>query len=166
VTEAADFDPLAIIATLNRHDVRFVVIGGIAAGVQGVVWATADLDICYDRSRTNVERLAEALAELDAESADSPAGVTARLDARALRNGDWWTLMTRFGRFDCLREPAPGLTYEMLLKSARTIRASQTYQVAGFEDLLAMKRAANRPKDIGQIELLRAAIEEARAPRE
>jgi len=166
VNAPAAFDPLAIIGTLNRHGVRFVVIGGIAAGVQGVVWATADLDVCYARSRANLERLAAALAELEAEPAEAPDGVVVHLDARTLRNGDWWTLTTRFGRLDCLGEPAPGITYETIAERARTIRASETYQVAAFEDLLAMKRAANRPKDIGHIELLRAAIEEARERRE
>ena len=39
------FDPLAIIGVLNAHGVRFIVIGGIAAGVQGAMWATTDLDI-------------------------------------------------------------------------------------------------------------------------
>jgi hypothetical protein len=162
VNEPAVFDPLAIIGTLNRHGVRFVVIGGIAAGVQGVVWATADLDVCYARSGANVERLAEALAELAAEPAEAPPDDTITLDARTLRNGDWWTLTTKFGRLDCLGEPAPGISYETIAKGARVIRGSETYQVAAFEDLLTMKRAANRPKDVGQIELLRAAIEESR----
>jgi hypothetical protein len=166
VTEPPVFDPLQLIATLNRHGVRFVVIGGIAAGVQGVVWATADLDVCYARSGANLQRLAAALADLEAAPAEPADGVTVHLDARALRNDDWWTLMTRFGRLDCVGEPAPGITYETLAERARTIRASQTYHVAAFEDLLAMKRAANRPKDIGQIELLRAAIEEASTPRD
>jgi len=43
------FDPQALIAALNRHGVRYVVIGGIAGGVQGAIWATTDLDICYAR---------------------------------------------------------------------------------------------------------------------
>jgi len=161
MTEPAVFDPLAIIATLNRHGVRFVVIGGIAAGVQGVVWMTADLDICYARSRANLERLAVALADLGAQPVEATADLVVHLDARSLAHGDWWTLSTRFGRLDCLGEPAPGMTYETISERARTIDASETYEVAAFEDLLVMKRAAGRPKDVGHIELLRAAIEEA-----
>jgi hypothetical protein len=158
----AVFDPVAIIAVLNRHQVRFVVIGGIAAGVQGVVWATADLDICYARSRANVGRLAAALEDLEAHVVDEPPGVSVKLDARAIRGGDWWTLTTRLGRLDCLGEPAPGLTFETLVERGRTFEGSETYAVASFDDLIAMKRAAGRPKDLGQIELLRAAAKEAR----
>ena len=52
------FDPLALIRALNEHHVRFVVIGGIVAGVQGAIWATTDLDIVYARSRDDHVRLA------------------------------------------------------------------------------------------------------------
>jgi hypothetical protein len=52
------------------------------------------------------------------------------------------------------------MTYETIAERARTIDASATYKVAAFEDLITMKRAANRPTDVGHIELLRAAIEE------
>lgn len=31
-----------IVRALNQHEVRFVVIRGIAADVQGAIWATAD----------------------------------------------------------------------------------------------------------------------------
>jgi hypothetical protein len=52
VTDRAEtFDPIAIIRVLNEHQVRFVVIGGIAAGVQGAEWLTTDLDVV--RSRTS-----------------------------------------------------------------------------------------------------------------
>jgi hypothetical protein len=154
------FDPLSIIGTLDRHGVRFVVIGGIAAGVQGAMWATTDLDIVYARDRDDHARLAEALAELDAEPVELPPGVHITLDAVALAAGDTWTLMTRYGRLDLLGEPAPGLRYPILAERAPTIRGEQTYQVASIGDLVAMKRAAGRPKDLAQIDLLEATAEE------
>ena len=161
MTRPAVFDPEGIIAILNRHRVRYVVVGGIAAGVQGAVWATADLDICYARTRANLDRLAGALRDLEAAPDPLPEGVTVRLDAAALGHGDLWTLATRLGRLDCLGEPAPGLGYDTLAERGRTIRgSSETYVVASFDDLIEMKRAAGRPKDLAQIELLRAAREE------
>lgn len=155
------FDPLAIIRILNEHGVRYVVIGGIAAGVQGVIWATTDLDIAYARERDDHDRLAGALAELAAVPVDLPDGVRVSLDARALAAGTNWTLMTKHGRFDLLGEPGGGLGYATLAPRARVIRGEQTYAVASIEDLITMKTAAGRPKDIGQVELLRAAAEEA-----
>jgi len=153
------FDPLAIIRVLNDHGVRYVVIGGIAAGVQGAMWATTDLDIAYARDRDDHQRLAAALATLEAAPVELPPDVRVALDARSLAMGSTWTLMTRFGRLDLLAEPA-GISYAALASSARTIRGEQTYQVASVDDLITMKRAAGRAKDLGHLELLEAARDE------
>jgi hypothetical protein len=42
-----------VFASLNRHNVRYVVIGGIAAVLHGAPRATFDLDILIDASRDN-----------------------------------------------------------------------------------------------------------------
>jgi hypothetical protein len=160
----APFDPLAIIEVLDRHEVPFVVIGGIAAGVQGAMWATFDLDVVYSRDREDLGRLAAALAELDARPVELEPGLTVTLDERALRQGDTWTLRTRHGRLDLLAEPAPGLGFEALWPRARTIEGQQTYRVASIADLIAMKRFAGRPQDSGHIELLRAAWDSSTEP--
>jgi hypothetical protein len=61
------FDPGAIVAVLNRHQVRFVVIGGMAAMVRDLpVPATVDIDITPARDTDNLERLASAFDELEA----------------------------------------------------------------------------------------------------
>ncbi|HEV8544771.1 MAG TPA: hypothetical protein VGQ64_00630 [Candidatus Limnocylindrales bacterium] len=161
---AVSFDPLAIIEVLNRHEVPFLVIGGIAAGVQGAMWATFDLDITYGRSGADLKKLAEALTELEAMPIGFADGVQIHLDERGLVHGDIWTLTTRHGRLDLLAEPAPGLRYETLEPRARTIEGEQTYRVAGIADLIAMKRFANRPQDEGHIRLLRAAWEASTEP--
>lgn len=154
------FDPTAIIAVLADHEVRFVAVGGYAAGVQGAMYVTNDLDVCYARTRENHDRLARALADLEAEPRDLPEGVRVHLDARALAAGTTWTLMTKFGQLDLLAEPGPGISFDVLAPRARTIRGDRTYLVATVADLIAMKTAAGRPKDLAQIELLRATQEE------
>lgn len=156
----AVFDPIAMIRVLNAHGVRYVVIGGIAAGVQGAVWATADLDICYARTRRDLERLAAALRDLGARPVGLEDGVTVRLDGRSLQKGDIWTLDTRFGRLDLLGAPAPGIDFDYLGRSARRIESDETYLVASFDDLITMKREAGRAKDRAHIDLLEAAREE------
>jgi hypothetical protein len=160
----APFDPLAIIEILNRHEVPFVVIGGIAAGVQGAMWATFDLDITYSRNRADLKRLAAALAELNASPIDLEDGLQIHFDESGLQHGDIWTLQTRHGRLDLLAEPAPGLRYETLEPRARTIAGEQTYRVASIADLIAMKRQASRPQDEGHVRLLRAAWEASTEP--
>jgi hypothetical protein len=158
--EDETFDPIAIIRVLNRNEVPFVVIGGIAAGVQGAIWATLDLDICHGRERADYQRLAAALTELEARPEAVAAGVEVKLDAAALRHGDWWSLRTKHGKLDCLGEPAPGVDFVFLAPRAIRFEGEESYLVASFEDLIRMKREAGRPKDIAHIELLRAAEEE------
>jgi len=161
VTEptAAAFDPVGIIRVLNQHDVQFVVIGGIAAGVQGAMWATVDIDIVYARSRENHGRLAAALVDLQAAPVGLPSGVRVTVDARALAQGSTWTLMTGLGRLDLLSESG-GLDYETLQGRSRTIHGQEPYRVASVGDLIAMKRSAGRPKDAGHVELLERVAEE------
>lgn len=53
----AHFDPEAILRGLNRHAVRYVVVGGFAVAAHGVVRATADLDLAVERSWENAGRL-------------------------------------------------------------------------------------------------------------
>ena len=57
------FDPIGALQVLQRHEVRFVVIGGVAARLWGSPTMTNDVDICYDRDPRNLERLAAALQE-------------------------------------------------------------------------------------------------------
>jgi hypothetical protein len=60
------FDPAAAFRTLNRHEVRYVVIGGLASEFLGAAIGTNDIDVCYERTPANMDRLAEALKELHA----------------------------------------------------------------------------------------------------
>ena len=64
--EVAALDPERLVRSLARHHVRYVLIGALAARLQGFPRLTADADITPDRSRDNLERLAAALRELDA----------------------------------------------------------------------------------------------------
>ena len=83
------------------------------------------------------------------------------LDARTLRAGGLFTLTTRFGDFDLLADPDPGFDYDRLVKAAiPTVSAGTRVLAAGLDDLMAMKRAAGRPKDRIELEVLGALREE------
>jgi hypothetical protein len=92
-----EFDPGLALDTLSRNEVRFVVIGGIAANLWGSPSATYDLDICYARDPDNLTRLARALIELKARLRGAPEGLPFRLDARTLRAGDHCTFIYHRG---------------------------------------------------------------------
>jgi hypothetical protein len=101
-------DPVRIFAALQRHEVEYLTIGGIAVNAHGHVRNTRDVDILIEWKRENMRRLAAALAELDA----SPFGVDAELkdvdprDPHDLFKGGNFTLRTAAGGLAPARFPA------------------------------------------------------------
>ncbi len=150
-----------LLRELLDAQVRFVLIGGLAAQVHGSPSLTGDVDICFAHDRDNLRRLAGVLTSLTAIRRGMPTDVSAPLDDRALRAGDAFTLSTRYGDLDLLAHPDPGLDFDTLL--GRSILAEilgVPVRVAGLDDLMAMKRAAGRPKDRIELEILGALREE------
>lgn len=163
MSELHGFRPDRILEVLIRREVRFVVIGGLAAQAHGSPSITGDMDICYARDGDNLDRLAQALDDLAAVRRGLPPDSPRMppLDRRTLRAGGLFTLVTRFGDFDLLATPDPGLDYERLRTHAVTATVhGAAVQIASLDDLMAMKRAAGRPKDRIELEILGALREE------
>jgi hypothetical protein len=163
MSELERFQPDVILRSLIDHGVRFVLIGGLAAQAHGSPSLTGDLDICYARDGANLARLAATLSELSAVRRGLPVDAPRMppLDARTLRAGGLFTLVTTAGDFDLLATPDPGFDYEHLCASAvSTTIAGQPVLVASLADLIEMKRAAGRPKDRIELEILGALREE------
>lgn len=151
------FEPDALVSRLAAGGVDFVVVGGIAVIAQGYVRLTRDLDIVYERRRGNLDRLGEVLVELHARLRGGREDVPFVPDGRALRSTEILTLTTDHGWLDLLAVPAGAPPYADLRAGADMIEiANVTLAVASIGDLLAMKRAANRPRDIADIEALEA----------
>lgn len=134
----------------------YVVIGGIAATLQGSTTITRDFDICYSRERANLKRLADA-RELEAQLRGVEDDVPFRLDAASLRNGLNFTFKTKHGDFDCLGDPGGGFDSQLLLRNADEMDiGGLRVMVASVDDLIHMKRAAGRIKDRIEVENLSA----------
>ncbi|MGH9399052.1 MAG: hypothetical protein ACRD00_01695 [Thermoanaerobaculia bacterium] len=156
------FDPIAAIRRLEKHRVRFVVIGGFAGRLWGSPSLTNDLDICYDRSRENLLRLAAALKELKARLRGVGQDVPFLLEAKTLEAGDHFTFETRAGNLDVLGFPAGSGGFDQLARTAEEMEIAKglRVRVAVIEDLIKMKRAAGRPKDLIEVEVLSALQDE------
>ncbi len=163
MSELPIFRPDEILRRLVAADVRFVLVGGLAAQAHGSASLTSDLDICYARDAINLQALARVLDDLAAVRRGLPADAPRMppLDARTLRAGGLFTLSTRFGDFDLLADPDPGFDYDRLVGAAiPTVSGGTRVLAAGLDDLMAMKRAAGRPKDRIELEILGALREE------
>jgi hypothetical protein len=158
---APDFQPAAVIGLLNRHGVRYVLIGGLAAALRGSPSVTQDVDICHARDEPNLNSMADALREIHATLRGAPKDLPFRLDALTLARGDSFTFTTDLGWLDILATPSGTAGYDELAANADRIAAfDETLLVASLDDLIRMKRAAGRPRDRAELEILGALRDE------
>lgn len=142
------YDPAPLIEALADAGVDFVLIGGLAGIAQGSAYPTYDLDVMYSRKRTNLERLAAVLRRLGATLRGAPKDLPVLLDAKTLEKGGNFTFETSHGAIDILAYPAGAPPYEDVRSAADEIDfAGRKVLVASLDHLIAMKDAANRPKD-------------------
>jgi hypothetical protein len=146
-TDPRPLDFFELAGVLHRHAVEFVAIGGFAVIVHGYERATKDLDIVPEQSEQNGARLRAALEEVDARPRDVDDSVYG------------WALETRLGRLTVLDGVAGIDSYEALRANAIEVDLPGAGEIlfAGFDDLLAMKRAAGRDQDLMDITALRMA---------
>lgn len=156
------FDPEAILRVLDEHDVRYVLIGGLAATLHGSPHVTTDVDIAPDPAPDNLERLAAVLRELDARIRveGEPGGVPFDRSREFLERASLLNLTTRFGDLDLAFEPSGTDGYEDLRRRAIEIDIRGTRVVLGhLADVIRSKEASGREKDRLTLPTLRRLLE-------
>jgi hypothetical protein len=139
--------------------VDFVVIGGVAAILHGSARNTFDLAICFASDPGNLAALGSTLVGLHAQLRGAAEPVPFTRDAGTLKRIDVLTLTTSAGDLDVLRVPSGAPRYDVLRSHAdRYDVGGVEVRVASVEDLIAMKTAAGRAKDLGDIEELEAIL--------
>ncbi len=160
---ADDFEPERILEVLDRHDVRYVLIGGMAATLHGAAQITEDVDITPERSPDNLGRLLSALAELDARvrTGAVQGGLAFSHDAASLAGADVWNLVTSFGNLDINYVPSGTGGYDDLVRDAIEIQVlGVTTMLASLADVVRSKEAAGRAKDLLALPTLRRLLDE------
>lgn len=161
MSQPAPFDPLRLFRELNDVGVRYVVIGAFAGRLLGSPTMTRDLDICHASDAENIERLVTLLRRLNARLRGTDRPVPFRVDVRSLRAVQSLTLTTDAGDLDLLAVPAGTQGFDDLVRTAApTDLDGLTVLVASIDDLIRMKRAAGRPKDVIELEVLGALRDE------
>lgn len=146
-----------ILRRLVERGVDFVVIGGIAAVLHGSARNTFDLDICFATDDVNLTALGDVLTAVGARLKGVDENVPFVPDGRTLRQVELLTLVTSLGELDVLTKPAGAPTYRDLRRNAdRYDLGGFNVSVASINDLIAMKQATGRPKDLLDIEELEA----------
>lgn len=157
-TDAPDFE--RILQCLIRREVNFIVVGGVAAVLQGAPISTFDLDILYQHTPENLTRLLAALEELDAvyrgRGADrlAPAADHFTGQGHAL-------LVTSAGPLDVLGMIGQNHAYEALQDSVVSMSlGALAVPVLDLSVLVQLKEELDREKDRATLPILRRILQE------
>lgn len=147
---------------LNRHGVRYVVIGGWVAQAYVSSYVTHDVDFTPATDAENLERLSGAFSELGARIRTHavPDGLAFAHDGASLGRAAMWNLQCPYGAFDITFAPAGG-GYDHLAARARVVNvAGVEIPVADLADVVASKQLAGRAKDQRVLPALNQALQE------
>jgi hypothetical protein len=139
--EENGFDPRGLLAGLHRHYVNYVLIGGLARVIRGTDEITNGVDICPSLRPDNVERLQEALEDLEARRSDRRRLV---IDEESLRSDRVLHLRTPMGELKIVPEPAGTRRGFNDLRRGATLEhvgAGLRLRVASVPDLARMSAA-------------------------
>ena len=138
-----------VFASFDSHEVRYVIIGGVAAVLHGVPRTTIDLDILIEATPANARRLLDALEEAGLGTASLT--TAEELIANAI------TIFQDRVRVD-VQTTTPGISFEEAWKRRTTMHyRDQAFWVLSRGDLIASKLAAGRKVDMEDVRLLRLA---------
>jgi hypothetical protein len=153
------FDPHAILASLERNYVSYVLIGGLAQVLRGVDELTSGVDVCPSFASDNLDRLERAARELDAHRVD---GGSLAVTDEVLGGESVISLRTSAGTLQVIGSPAGAPKgYVDLRRAATAEHLGQGVQplVASAGDLARMAAALHRDTDIERLPQLRRIIE-------
>jgi len=142
---------------LVRHEIAFVVVGGVAAVLHGSARVTNDLDICYDPAEQNVERLAALLASWNPYPRGWEPGLPFTMDTKTFRTTPVLTLTTTEGELDLMAEVSGVGDYPAVLRASVAMSTPAfSLKVLDLDGLVRSKRATGREKDLAQLPELEA----------
>ena len=153
------FDPYAILATLDRRRVTYILIGGFARVIQGADEVTSGVDLVPSLRAENLSRLALALEDLGAERVDRKKLL---VEEATIRQEAALELRSPAGELKIVPEPAGTRGgYDDLRRAANRepIGKGLRPSVASVGDLARMLAALDRERDLPRLRQLRQLLE-------
>ena len=156
----------ACLTALQQSGCEFILVGGLAAVLQGAPVQTYDVDVVYSRAEKNVNQLVDVLTSIDAIFRIQ-AERRLRPGASHLLGTGHLNLVTRFGPLDLLATVGDGLTYEDLLPHSEEMLITETIRIKVLElDLIiVLKEKLGSEKDSAVLPILRHTAQEAKKRR-
>jgi predicted nucleotidyltransferase len=142
---------IAPLRALQDGGVEFIVVGGVAAVLNGVPVGTFDVDVVHSRDGANLARLLPVLESLDVVMSASHRASAGHLN-----------LITRYGPLDLLGTIGRDLGYQELLPHSIELAIAEglRIRVLDLETLIALKEELGGEKDRAVLPILRRTLEE------
>ena len=135
-----------LLKSLKEHKAVFLVIGATAFPVHGYARATLDIDLFIRADRRNAQRIWDALRAFGYDVSDVTVDdlLTKKL------------LIRQYAVATDIHPFVAGVTFEQVWRHKVKAKFGQTYAwFASLHDLVRMKQAAGRPKDLEDLKYLR-----------
>ena len=153
---AIGFDPLPVLDALSRHGANVVVIGQVAGIMHGSTELTGDLDLLWDGAAAQAPRLAAAFESVGATITDADGHlVPCTTDSFGLAKV-YFDAPTASGDCCTARLPWGELDIDGIIERADIAVApdGMTIRYVNAADLVVMRRAVGRPKDLRRVDEL------------
>jgi predicted nucleotidyltransferase len=150
-----------VFSKLDQERVEYVVVGGVALVLLGVVRLTADLDLFVELGETNLKKFVKSMTDLGYQP-KAPVAVEDFTKPEKRRQWKEEKGMLVFSFYHPKRpmdlidvfvdEPIP---YGAVKQRKKTVTAKGIHvPVVSAEDLVRLKRISGRPQDLADIEAL------------
>ncbi len=157
-TQAADLSNL--LKHLNDVGIEFVLVGGLAAVVQGVPISTFDMEIVHRQTDENIRKLLLLLKSLDAIQRRPDDKIIEPTEADLKAKGHI-LLTTRFGPLDILAFIEKDLGFEELIKDTVKIEfQGHAVYVLSLETIVKLKRDSKDPRDNYRMPILEETLQQ------
>jgi len=132
----------------NKHEVKYLVIGGYAVSIHGHPRSTKDIDVCIEMSEMNASKMVEVIKDFGFSSL--------KLDKEDFLKRD---LITQLGfpplRIDILND-LDGVSFKDAWKNKKIVSFENVpVNFIGYNDLLIVKQKTGRPQDIADVDKLK-----------